>query len=356
MKILKYLLFLILAVVVVISVMASMQPDQYEVSRTKLIKAPANIIFDNINDYKNWEEWGPWLEDDPSMIFEYPGQTSGVGATYNWISEAEGNGSMETLAVEENKSIDQKLTFEGFEPSDVYWKFEEEEGGTKVTWGMKGNANFMFRVIAAINGGFDGMIGPKYAKGLEKIDGVITEYMNNIPPAKDLSKYLAVYNEPTKDVLERQKFIGYHHKTDMDQDNLTKLFMESIPKAGAYVMKNGMKGDEHAPGSVTVSWDPENKEIEMFIGMLLCRDMESAEGIRNVDITDGDYVMFSKLGPYGEGDMEAHRKIEEFMKANNLVQNGPVLEIFANDPGQVKPEEIQTNIFYPVIAKLTDTE
>lgn len=66
------------------------------------------MIFNNINEFKNWENWGSWQEEDPSIVSEFSEQTSGIGAYYTWTSNG-GSRRMETIALEENKSIGQKI-------------------------------------------------------------------------------------------------------------------------------------------------------------------------------------------------------------------------------------------------------
>ena len=75
MKILKYLFFLLLVVLIAGAIYVTLQPNSYDVKRSKLIKAPVSVIFNNVNDYKNWKSWGPWHEDDPSIAETYSDKT-----------------------------------------------------------------------------------------------------------------------------------------------------------------------------------------------------------------------------------------------------------------------------------------
>jgi len=182
MKILKYLLIIVVVVIVGGGIYVITQPDNYDVSRTKLIKAPANVIFKNLNDFKNWEEWGPWMEEDSTIVISYPNKTSGVGGSYTWTSD-EGAGRVENMSLVENKSLEQTIQFGDYEPSGIYWILEETEGGTNVTWGMKSeNIPFMFKFFGAISGGMDAMMGPMEEKGLENLDAVIKKELLNNPP------------------------------------------------------------------------------------------------------------------------------------------------------------------------------
>lgn len=346
MKILKYLLLLLVVAIAGFLIYVTVQPDSYDVKRSRVIKAPANVIFENINEYKNWQDWGPWMEEDPTIEATYPEQTSGVGAYYTWTSK-DGPGKIETISLIENKSIDQKIYFGDYEPSDVYWTLEETEEGTNVTWGMKSEKNpFIFKVFGALAGGMEKMLGPMHEKGLDNLDKVIQEHMKNNPPKP---KAIFKVGEATPKEVTAQTFIGYPQKTKIDHENMTKLFMEFMPKAGQYAAESKLEHTAYTPAAVFTKWDEENGEAEFYIGLLLNdTKLAPAEGMEKVDLPAGNTVMISKYGNYGTGDMEAHMAIDAYLKANSLEQNGPIWELYVNDPGQVKPEEIQTDIYYPV--------
>ena len=52
------------------------------------------------------------------------------------------------------------------------------------------------------------------------------------------------------------------------------------------------------------------------------------------------------VGPYAQTG-ETIRKVIEYIRAQNYVVDGPVLERYLNNPMQVKPEELQTEVWIP---------
>lgn len=345
MKIIKYLLLLLLVIVIGGAVYVMLQPNNYDVKRSKLIKAPASVIFNNINDYKNWKAWGPWLEEDPTIKETYAEQTSGVGGAYSWTSK-DGPGNMKTVALTENKSIDQKIQFSDYKPSDVYWTLDETEEGTTVTWGMKADEiPFMFKFGAVMSGGMDNMLGPMLARGLDNLDSVIQEHMKNNPPKPEPTYSLGGIMDIKQDA---QQFIGYKHASKIDHEQMTKLFMESLPKAGMHAAAQKLEQTDYTPGAVFTKWDEENGEAEFYIGLVVRKDIPLAEGMEKITLPKGRNVMVTKYGPYGTGDQQAHIAIDTYLKENGLEQNGAIWELYLNDPESVNPEDIETEIHYPV--------
>jgi len=342
MKILKYVLIIVAILFVGGWVLVTTQPDSYDVKRTKLIKAPASIIFNNLNEFKKWEEWGPWMEEDSTITITYPEKTSGVGGSYTWISDEE-PGRMETISLIENKSLVQTIQFGDYAPNGVYWDLVATENGTQVTWGMKSeNIPFMFKFFALISGGMDAIMGPMEEKGLENLDAIIMEELSNLP-INNTKFHIGAISQRE---LPAQTFIGYFKKAKIEE--LPALFQEYMPKAGMYAAENNLVFGDYIPAAVYTKYDEEKGETELYIGLMLDKELAPAEGMEVVDIAAGNVVTLSKYGNYGVGDMEAHSNIAVYFDTNNLEYGSLVWELYMNDPTKVEPEEIQTDIYYQV--------
>ena len=342
MKFLKYVGLLLLVIIVGGFAYVAFQPSDYDVSRSKVIKAPVAIVYNTVNEMKTWERWGPWHDEDTTIVVTYGDVTSGVGAYNSWMSK-DGPGNMKTVKAIPNQLIEQKMQFDEFEPSDVIWKFKEVEGGTEVTWQMKEDkAPFMFKIFAAFSGGWDGMLGTMQEQGLNNLDTVVLEEVK-------LANSFRV-GEVQSVNLEGKKFIGFFHKTTTDatHEEMTKLFMESMPKAGMYAVQSGLQPEDYVPGSVYTKWNEETKEAEFYIGLLLNKALKPDKGMKELKMPKGKGLMISKFGNYGTGDMEAHAKINQYVATNKLEITGLVWELYVNDPTTVKPQDIQTDIYYSV--------
>lgn len=342
MKTFKRIALVLFILIVAAIVYVALQPSDYDVSRSKIIKAPIDVAFNTVNDIKSWEKWGPWHDEDSTIAITYGDKTVGVGASSSWTSK-DGPGKLKMVAAIPNKSINIEMQYGDYDPTLIEWKFDEVDGGTKITWSMSSTNNpFIFKMFAAISGGWDGMFGPMEEQGLNNLDTVLME---------EVKKANSFRIGEVKSVsLESKSFIGFFYKTstDLSHEEMTKIFMESMPKVGMYAAQKGLQQGDYIPGSVYTKWDEETKEAEFYVGLLLNKKLAPAEGMKAIPLPKGKGVMVPKFGNYGIGDIEAHGKIAQYMEANKLEATGLVWELYMNDPMSVEPQDIQTDIYYSV--------
>ena len=60
MKALKYIVLILLILFIGCSTYVAVQPNSYDISRTRTINAPSAVIYNEIIDFKNWSAWSPW--------------------------------------------------------------------------------------------------------------------------------------------------------------------------------------------------------------------------------------------------------------------------------------------------------
>ena len=345
MKILKYVLLFLLVVIIALGIYAAVQPSSYDITRSRVVRATPELVYNNVSDFKNWPEWLPWLEEDPTMTFEYGEVTKGEGASYNWQGK-DGDGSQKMVSAIPYESITNELSFDGMGGSTGYWKFSPKEDGTEVTWGMKAEEiPFVFKFFGAISGGYDAMIGPMFERGLERLDSVMAkevEAYNKLAATWSMGDIVKI------DVNEKN-FIGYAHssRTD-DQEAMSKIFAESMPKVGEYAVNQGLQYGDFTPGAIYTKWDEETGEAEFMVGVFSDKTIKPGSDMQSMTLPDGEVVMVPKYGNYGVGDMEAHQAIATFMDSNKITMTGLVYELYMNDPTEVTPDKIQTDIYYPI--------
>jgi effector-binding domain-containing protein len=183
MKIIKYLFFLILIGLIAGSIYIATKDGNYQIEESTTINAPLPVVFNEVNNFKNWEAWGPWMDDSDDLILAYSDTTIGEGASYSWKSEKMGDGSISTTKAIPDSTIEQEITIVskyGETKSDGYWKFDKIEEGTKVTWGIKGRQSFMEKMAFAFtDSSYTQMMRPMISEGLEKLKLVTLDKMES---------------------------------------------------------------------------------------------------------------------------------------------------------------------------------
>lgn len=166
----KILILVVLAIVAVLG-FAMTKPDTYEVERSATLRAAPDAIHAAIADFHRWSEWSPWEKLDPAMNRTFEGAASGKGAVYAWKGNSDvGEGRMEITDVTAPSRLGIKLDFVEPFASSCVMEFELAPQGdsTTVRWVMKGNHNFMSKVMCVFMD-MDAMIGKDFESGLANL-------------------------------------------------------------------------------------------------------------------------------------------------------------------------------------------
>ena len=166
MKIVKIILLVLVIAIAAVVVGTLMQPDDYSVERHVEINAPAMVIFENVANLNNWDKWDPWTEMEPDAKNSVTG--SGEGMVRTWEGEEIGAGSLTLTKVVPGKAIETHLQFTAPMESESWgwWKFEQADGKTKVSWGNKGNMDDFMTKFFSFTMNFEKMIASQFDQGL----------------------------------------------------------------------------------------------------------------------------------------------------------------------------------------------
>ena len=170
----KVLLVLLVAIVAFLA-FAATRPARFHVERSITIAAPADAVYPHIVDFHQWPAWSPWEKLDPNMTRTLGGAESGVGATYHWTgNDKVGEGNMAITEARPGERVVIKLDFlKPFEASNIStFTLAPEGAGTRVTWAMDGNNNFMAKVMCIFMN-MDKMVGGDFEKGLENLKALV---------------------------------------------------------------------------------------------------------------------------------------------------------------------------------------
>ena len=136
--------------------------------------APPEQIFPLIDSFQNWTKWSPYEKLDPAMKRELTGPASGVGAAYDWVGNSKaGKGRMEITSSTVPTRVELSLHFDKPMKCDnvVEFTLAPREGGTEVTWSMRGKLPFLGKLMHIFMN-MDKMIGKDFEAGLVTLKGL----------------------------------------------------------------------------------------------------------------------------------------------------------------------------------------
>ena len=165
------ILIIFVVIIAAVLIYAATRPNDFVVSRSASIKAPAEAIFPLINDFRRWPEWSPFEKLDPAMRRTLSGADSGIGAAYAWEGNSKaGKGSMEITASVPFSQVSLKLDFEKpFRANNIVdFSLSPSGDATTVTWAMRGARPFIAKLMGLFMD-FDNLIGKDFEAGLDNL-------------------------------------------------------------------------------------------------------------------------------------------------------------------------------------------
>lgn len=335
MKVFKYLFFLILIGIIGLSIYISIQEDGYNISTSKLIKAPVEMVFEDVNEFKNWKNWSPWYEADPTIVASYPKQTSGVGGSYAWMGETS-NGVVKTTALVTNREITQEVNFDKDKFAKVYWNFEEKSEGTMLTWSIKGKNSFIEKAFTLFTGGLEKKIKPMQYRGLELFSQYIEKEMN-----KTSFEHIGM--------VEYGGGYYLYQTTSCRTDEISFKMAEMFKELNSHVAERGVF-PSGKPFTLTHKWDEENK-TSIFSACIPVKEKMRASSTVSVGWLPNQKTFKTIYkGNYHNSHTaweSAFTTLEE--QGFELVEKGEPFEVYTINPNDTKnPTKWITEIYIPI--------
>jgi len=162
------------AVIVLFVIVVATRPSKFHVERSIDMAAPPQFAYAQVNDFRSWAEWSPYEKLDPHMQRTYEGPRAGVGAVYGWSSEGKAGAGRMTIQKSEKPSV-VTIQLEFLKPmkaTDVAtFTFAPTAAGTKATWEMDGDMNFVSKAFSLFVD-MDKMIGGDFERGLVSLKAI----------------------------------------------------------------------------------------------------------------------------------------------------------------------------------------
>lgn len=142
----------------------------FEISRDITIAAPRTVVYDLVDDFRQWGRWSPWEDLDPAMSHEYSGPDRGVGARHRWVGNKDaGEGEMlMTSSSPDGVSLDLSFVKPWKASNQVRIDLAEVGDGARATWTMTGQQNILMKVLFAVMR-MGNRLGKDFEKGLRQL-------------------------------------------------------------------------------------------------------------------------------------------------------------------------------------------
>lgn len=189
---LKKILIVLAVLIVGFVALVATRPDTTTVERSVVVDAPPTVVFDYVNDFRQWAAWSPWDALDPSQSKTFEGAETGKGAITTWSgNDKVGKGKMTILESKPGAFV--RIELEFIEPwaskNETTFTLTPEGDGTKVVWGSTFDNNFMSKAFGLFVD-MDAMIGKDFERGLatlkaaaEKSKTASPVAVPDVPPA-----------------------------------------------------------------------------------------------------------------------------------------------------------------------------
>jgi effector-binding domain-containing protein len=322
MKIVKYLLYALAVLIVLFILLGLFGPKSYQLERSIVIAATPDMIWPHMNSLKKVNEWSPFLKEDPDAVVEYTGNDGEVGSKSTWSSKKMGKGEQTITAIEPMKSSTVHLKFFrpwGEDESDGYLTLEPDSGGTKVTWGMKGNNGFLGKAMMSIMS-MEKNVGPFFESGLADLKAKVD--------ADPKEAKMGMNYQINSGQFAGGKFLAVH-KT-MAMSDISDFFMKSVPMLMTEVKKAKVQMDG-PPAGIYYTWDEKKMETDMAVAVGIKGDMKAPAGMEIITVPASKDLTIDYVGGYSKmGD--AHMAMDAHIKSNKLEFVSPVMELYMSGP------------------------
>lgn len=334
MKVLKTILFIILALFVIYLIVCFTGSKRIDAKRSAVIDAPTAVISNQINNLNNWENWSPWTQSDPSMEVTYGEKTIGVGGNYSWTSD-QGNGRLEIIESSPT-AMKTKMNFDGWDGNSFgQWNMDEtEEGKTNLTWAMTSDtdAPLLMRGMMTIMG-MQKSVEKSFEEGLTSIKSIAEE---------DNKKIKATTVNTTE--IPSKSYIMKRNKIPMN--TIPSYYAENFSAILEAMSSNGIPPGG-MPTGVYYDWNTEEGVTDIAAAFPVDIMVLELEGFDVVTLEGSNVLIADHYGPHNTVGT-THWAIDQYMTKNGIEYKGPSVESYLNDPSAVKEDQIHTRITYYV--------
>jgi effector-binding domain-containing protein len=339
MKVLKKILITLVAIVVILVVIGFVLPKTRHVERSVVIDAPPCVVFAQVNGFRHFNDWSPFVAVNPDAKYDFDGPDFGIGSKMTWTvtDPKPETGSQTIVASTPYERVDVELDLGSQGVSQVAYLLLPEDGGTRLTWAF--DTDFGLNIIGRYFGLIlDRQLGPLYAQGLANLKRIAEEL-----PKVDWSDIDIGTTEVSSTTIAYTTGDSSREPAD-----IAAALGAAYGRVAMFVSANGLQIDGQ-PIAINNYWDDRGYGFDagLPVSGTPTRGAGPGSAVRMGETYGGHVVRAVHVGPY-TGLEDTYRKVEAFMTAHKLEGNGRSWDVFVSDPGNTSEEELMTEIYHPV--------
>ena len=333
MRFLKIVLYVIAVFFAIWIVVAFLSPSEIQTEQSIVINKKPGLVFNLVNNLKEWKNWSPWVEKDPEMKTIYGKKTAGIGAKVKWESQSQGSGEQTIVESRRPEFIRTEMIFNDWDGKTYSnWIFEPEgENSTKVTWTLEGSKlPFLMQPLGLF---WNSALKKDYRKGLENLKS----YAENL---SEMNEKLMVKVVDTDEIY----YVG--KRLEVTVDEIGPAMGQAYAEIMDFLEKKGIHPSGH-PFSINYQNGP---EIYDFTAALPVERLpESGEGNIEIGVFNaGKAATITHFGNYESLDA-SYRILTKWIEDNRYRVVGSSWEVYITDPETEKDTaKWETQIFFPV--------
>lgn len=329
MKALLKILYFFLFLIVIFLLAGLFLPKNAKMNSSIDIKASPEIVFDQVENLRNWDNWAPWHISDSSIVFNYGDVVSGIGASYEWTSANSGNGKVTIVESKPTNKLVSNMDFGKLGIAKSGWTFNKGAAGTMVTWDFnKDQLTYFERYFMLL---FKNNMIKTLETGLKKLKETSEELrLDRISEVKEVTispiRAIAITDSSTTQEMG-EKMENLYGKL---KSYLERRKIEPVDK----------------PFALYKNWENEGLKTVAY-GLPIAERTWSWQEYQYIEIDSCQAIMISHWGKYGSD--KPFKALTQYINDNNLIIAGSPWEIYINDPkDEADTSKWHTNIYFPV--------
>lgn len=329
MKALLKILYILLFLVVLILLAGLFLPKEANIQASVYINASDKIVFDQINDLKNWKTWSPWEQADSTMQIIYGEQTIGEGASYSWTSKHSGSGKLIITQSIPLSKVAMELDFGEQGKASTYWTIEREKELTKLTWIFDNdNLGYFERYFMVL---FRKNMLNTFNRGLQKIKEIAEDLrLSRISEIK----IVAMEKQPAMVIID-----------SCEVEKIDSLMIDMFDRVTRYMERRKLE-PVGPPFTIYYSWNPEGVS-KFACGIPIEKRTWGWKDYSVIELPEGEAATVVHWGKFDSE--KPYLALDQYIRENALSVKDFIWEVYLTNPSS-EPDTAKwkKQIYYPV--------